>query len=427
MKVSRTSALRAACVVLLTLAASAVAAQDGLGGAPSLTDLRVGVHPDHTRIVIETDAKAPYVLDPGEREILVHVEAAATAEAVTARSPHLVLVKVEPTALGTDVRIQLKQPVEVRPLVLERPDRIVLDLYPKVKAPVPLPAPEVLPEAEPPPPVVAVVEPERPVEAAPAPEPGTAPEEEPGLPVEAEPPLVLELPEGGESEVPSELEPPAGEPEAGMEPGMELEPEPEAGEMTLEPAPPAEEAGERTPTETAGEPMTPGLPTVPAVPAPGSRFGSPFTLGAFALVLLALFVWLRRRAREGRRLPPLPEDDREPYEPPSRAVPVADEGEAGESVFDVEPDALDAHEPAPTLRTPVASGLDSDDENERRIAHLEKRVEELGEAKDRLERQIAAQTEELRVQRAAIARTQRVLRSIAPKGDDEPSEPVPRG
>jgi hypothetical protein len=425
-KVSRTSALRAACVVLLTLAASAAAAQDGLGGAPSLTDLRVGVHPDHTRIVIETDARTPFVLDPGEREILVHVEAAATAEAVTARSPHLVLVKVEPTALGTDVRIQLKQPVEVRQLVLERPDRIVLDLYPKLKAPAPLPAPEVLPEAEPPPPVVAVAQPEpqpeRPVEAAPAPEPGMAPEQEPGLPAEAEPPLLLELPEGEEPEVPSELEPPAGEPEAGLEPELE------AGQMTLEPAPPSDEAGEQTLTETAGEPMTPNLPTVPAVPAPGSRFGSPFTLGAFALVLLALFVWLRRRARDGRRLPPpLPEEDREPYEPPSRAVPVGDEGEAGESVFDVEPDALDAHEPAPSLRTPVASGLDSEDESERRIAHLEKRVEELGEAKDRLERQIAAQTEELRVQRAAIARTQRVLRSIAPKGDDEPSEPVPRG
>jgi hypothetical protein len=253
-----------------------------------------------------------------------------------------------------------------------------------------------------------------------------APEEEPGITVEAEPPLVLELPEGEEPlELPSEPEPAEGEPEAGMEP--EPGPEAEPGEMALEPAPPAEEAMETAPTETAGEPMTPGLPTVPAVPAPGSRFGSPFALGTFALVLLALFVWLRRRAREGRRLPPLPEDDREPYEPPSRAVPVGDEGEAGESVFDVEPDALDTHEPPPSLRTPVTSGLDSEDESERRIAHLEKRVEELGEAKDRLERQIAAQTEELRVQRAAIARTQRVLRSIAPKGDDEPSEPVPRG
>jgi septal ring factor EnvC (AmiA/AmiB activator) len=86
-------------------------------------------------------------------------------------------------------------------------------------------------------------------------------------------------------------------------------------------------------------------------------------------------------------------------------------------------------EEVPSLRPPAvaATGLDAEDETERRIAHLEKRIEELGEARDRLERQIAAQTEELRVQRAAIARTQRVLRSIAPKGDEEPSEPLVRG
>jgi hypothetical protein len=424
-KVSRRSALRASCAVLLTLAAAAAAAPNAVGPVASLTDLRVGVHPDHTRIVIETDAQAPYVLDPSEREILVHVDAASTAEAVTARSPHLVLVKVEPTALGTDVRIQLKQAVEVRPLVLEHPDRIVLDLYPKAKAPAPLPAPEVLPEEEAaPPPVVAVVpEPAPAVEPGPAPEPEMAPEEEPGLPIEpeGEPPLVLELPEGEEApEIPAELETPP----------VEVEPE----EMAPEAAPPPEVSGggveSSEPTESASEPMTPSLPTVPALPAPsGSRFGSPFALGATALVLLALFVWLRRRLRagEGRRLPPLPEEDREPYEPPSRAVPVDDTDGGGESVFDVEPDALAAHEEVPSLRTPVASGLDSEDENERRIAHLEKRMEELGEAKDRLERQIAAQTEELRVQRAAIARTQRVLRSIAPRGEDEPSEPVSRG
>jgi hypothetical protein len=45
------------------------------------------------------------------------------------------------------------------------------------------------------------------------------------------------------------------------------------------------------------------------------------------------------------------------------------------------------------------------------------------DAKDRLERQVSAQTEELRVQRAAIARTQRVLRTVV-RPDDEPSEPV---
>jgi hypothetical protein len=65
------------------------------------------------------------------------------------------------------------------------------------------------------------------------------------------------------------------------------------------------------------------------------------------------------------------------------------------------------------------------EELERRIAHLETRLEEVADAKERLERHVAAQTEELRVQRAAIARTQRVLRTIA-KPDDLATEPAPK-
>jgi hypothetical protein len=249
------------------------------------------------------------------------------------------------------------------------------------------------------PPVVAVAEPE------------VAPEQEPGLPEEETgEPVVLELPETG----------------AGEEAAPEAEAEP-AEEIAGEPAEPSEEL-EGQAAEPAGEPTA---PTTPGAPAPsGSRFGSPFALGATAVVLLVLFIWLRRRLRAGepRRIPPLPEEELGPFEPPARAVAVGEESETGESVFDVAPEALEpAREELATLRTPAGTGLDAEDEAERRIAHLEKRIEELAEAKDRLERQIAAQTEELRVQRAAIARTQRVLRSIAPKGDDEPSEPLVRG
>ena len=64
-------------------------------------------------------------------------------------------------------------------------------------------------------------------------------------------------------------------------------------------------------------------------------------------------------------------------------------------------------------------------ELENRVQDLERRLEQLTEARERLERQVAAQTEELRVQRAAIARTQRVVRSIT-KGEDLATEPVPR-
>ena len=84
-----------------------------------------------------------------------------------------------------------------------------------------------------------------------------------------------------------------------------------------------------------------------------------------------------------------------------------------------EPVAVPVMAAAPVAAAPVSA------EMERRLADLERRLEQLTEARERLERQVAAQTEELRVQRAAIARTQRVVRSIA-KTEDVATEPVPR-
>jgi hypothetical protein len=65
-------------------------------------------------------------------------------------------------------------------------------------------------------------------------------------------------------------------------------------------------------------------------------------------------------------------------------------------------------------------------EFERRIASLESRVDEVVDARERLERQVAAQTEELRVQRAAIARTQRAVRNLTRGDEDGPTEPALR-
>jgi hypothetical protein len=361
----------AAALALLCAAwvGAPAAAQPAFGPTASLTDLRVGVHPDHTRIVIETDSKAPYVMEPGDDEVVLRVDAAAAAEAVTAKSPDLLWVKVEPTAAGADVRIQLKRPVDVKPMVLTRPDRIVLDLYARTE----------------------------PAEATPLPAPVLLPEE-------AEEPLALEMPE---PEVPV-----AEEAEAPL-PDFELAEEaPAVAPMPGDVAEPEVERAE--------------APTTPAAPAPSIR---PYLYGATALVLAVVFVWMRRRLRAEKKpvLPPLPEEEEAaPFAPPEHALAVEEEAGTGESVFDVEPDSLQPEaEAAPSLRTPLPEA-ESADPGERRIAHLEKRVEELSEVKDRLERQIAAQTEELRVQRAAIARTQRVLRSIAPK-DEDGSEPLVRG
>jgi hypothetical protein len=61
-----------------------------------------------------------------------------------------------------------------------------------------------------------------------------------------------------------------------------------------------------------------------------------------------------------------------------------------------------------------------------RIENLEARLDEGNEARERLERQVAAQSEELRVQRAAIARTQRALRSLGRSEAEQATEPALR-
>jgi hypothetical protein len=106
-----------------------------------------------------------------------------------------------------------------------------------------------------------------------------------------------------------------------------------------------------------------------------------------------------------------------------------DEREKGESEMDVAMDLPIEREPRGTR----APSMDSDSglgplvqELERRMAQLERRLDEANEARERLERQVTAQSEELRVQRAAIARTQRALRGMTRIGEEQATEPALR-
>jgi hypothetical protein len=399
-----------AFVPFLALAVATLAAS---ASASNLTDVRVGVHGDHTRIVLETDGKAPYIVDAGEKEIIVHVDAAATAEAVTAKSPHLIWVKVEPTQIGADVRLQLKQPADVKALVLTGPDRIVLDVYPRKGTPAPLPAPTLVPEEAPAP--TAEAEPAIPLEPQ---------EMEPSAPPEQATPGAEELAANAELEQAAAQ----AEAETPMVVGEEAA-APEASEAAPEAAP-------ETPTEDVAQaPVTmdeaPQSPVTPAAPAPsGSGFGSQYLLAAAAVVLFFVYLYLRRRLRSAEQAPrPVRRDEPPaPFEPAQRAVPVGAPSASGESLFDVESEAIGPppkdEEAAQGLRR-ASVGADAGDDSERRMAHLERRIEELVDARERLERQVAAQTEELRVQRAAIARTQRVLRTVAPRTEEEGSSGEP--
>ncbi len=109
-------------------------------------------------------------------------------------------------------------------------------------------------------------------------------------------------------------------------------------------------------------------------------------------------------------------------------------GSADSGMSDGDSMGMEATEPIPTDRSaanaaPAAAPSAGDGGSlETRVAQLEGALAQLAQSRENIERQVAAQTEELRVQRAAIARTQRVVRSIGDGGEEEPgaTEPVPR-
>jgi hypothetical protein len=149
-------------------------------------------------------------------------------------------------------------------------------------------------------------------------------------------------------------------------------------------------------------------------------------------------------------LPPLRQPAAAPARPPASA-PAAEPEAAPAGLFaDTDQDLFDTSEKGEskmsqdTLDLPIsrsarpaasqatsASAGDSDmgrlmRELERRVAQLETRLDEANDARERLERQVAAQSEELRVQRAAIARTQRALRGLNRGEEEQATEPALR-
>jgi hypothetical protein len=106
-----------------------------------------------------------------------------------------------------------------------------------------------------------------------------------------------------------------------------------------------------------------------------------------------------------------------------------DEREKGDSEMDVAMDLPIERAPRGAQAPSMASDSDMGplvQELERRMAQLESRLDEANEARERLERQVTAQSEELRVQRAAIARTQRALRGMTRIGEEQATEPALR-
>ncbi len=393
--------------------------------AETLTKVRIGNHPDKTRVVFETDGPSAHrIVSSGPSEIVIRLDADAVPEAIAGNGKPLLWVRIEPRIDGTDVRLQLARSVDTKEMVLQGPDRIVFDLItgaPAVAAVVPAPTPAPAP-----------IEPEPEVTAEPV----------------FEPEPLVEL---AEAEV--AIEPVQSADEAFEEPALD---EPAA----ISPTPTPVEA-----TDRAG--------TKPAASAPPARsrgplaiLSNPMVMGAAGVVVLLIVFWAARRRSRSSSDEADEADEADEREAGSDMTDPADEttgsigaafaqseapeaAEAGSdgSVFDVnEAEVASADDPnddlpgipgTPMASVPVAAAapLDTSElgdemaaivkELERRMVHLETRLEEVVDAKERLERQVSAQTEELRVQRAAIARTQRVLRGIS-RPEDEASEPVPK-
>ncbi len=439
--------LHAAWVGIGVSAALAVATTAAL--ATELRDVRVGVHSGYTRVVLETDARATYSLHEGTGALTVQLQAASKARSFATKGKQLAKVDVAPGVAATEVRLDLRGPVTVKEMVLTAPHRVVLDLYPgSAKAAAPMPPPRVVAEAPKPAPAPAPVAPEpvKPEPAEPVAGTGNLTAEELAAAATADAETTSAVPEPGD---PMLAEPPL-ESDA-LAAGDDDEP------VAPEPAAAPSEAEHAAPTP----------PTGGAADFLPDLLRNPVVLAAFALVFLLIF--LRARARSKREdvayASPLgpreaagaeadASDERanddgftafsgqQPdAEDATRQVSPRPSPSDDPSLFDVEPDEVEAAPPPPVPPQPErvvtfanSATLDADlgedmaaivRELERRLAHLETRLEEVVDSKDRLERQVSAQTEELRVQRAAIARTQRVLRTLA-RPEDETSDPAPK-
>jgi hypothetical protein len=414
--------------------------------AADLKDVRVGPHGEYTRVVLETDVKASYSVAQTSQLVTIELQASAAPKAVAAKSQQLSWVRIEPQGDSSVVRIELKGPARVKQMVLTGPNRIVLDVYGDAAAAStskPAPAPET---------------------ATREPAPGAqGPEvaETEASPLDAEEALVHE------------------EADALLGPAPDALPSDELA---------AAEDSAADGESFASEGATPPLPatqapqTAPTVVVKREKglldwLQDPYILGGLAIVMVALVVILRRRrplAPAAAALQPQEQDsaaslfapapkealtaeevapasglDAETvgYGAPVEEVapsPAPSGSEEAASAFEFEAPDVDLEKPdvgpaqGATLSTigavtstaayetkaPIATGGLNLAELERRLALLEQRLEEVIDAKDRLERQVSAQTEELRVQRAAIARTQRVLRTVVRPEDEQPSEPV---
>ena len=475
---ARVNSGRATRVASFLVAGLVAFCTNGSAMASEIVDLRIGAHPEFTRIVFELDRPTGYRIEraspePGVSELIVSIDATSIPRKVKNNEDALIgMVTITPRGKGALAEIRLaREGLRLKEMILSSPPRIVLDILASPgAAKAPAAAPTVTrktklakkqtkkqakkatlpkkksvakPVAKPkkqskpkPTRVVSVPAPKKPVVVR------TVPSEKP-VPV-----VKLAKPRLAKKSVVQDPEEPMGRGLA----VLELE---AAEVVRIDPPSPNPELV---------------LEQFKA-PAEEGESGNGFLWAALiGVVVLGAIMVARRRGGapgdvddldEGVEVGGPPTEAENPFASRSSTAekdPFAAETSSHvQAVPDIELDLEELDEDGEKEEAPVDSHLFSSDSSleeetdltsqdfmgqseqqgseethrlledfERRAEGLERRLEEASEARERLERQVAAQTEELRVQRAAIARTQRAVRNMNRPDDQPPTEPTPR-
>jgi len=466
---------------LLVFASSAVI-MAGTAEAAEIVEVRIGKHADFTRVVFELDRPAGYRIervDPTSdvAELVISLEATSIPRRIKSYKSLIVQVEIEPSGPRSIARIRLARPgLRLKEMILSKPPRIVLDIISDAKA-----APPVTQTAAPAPPEpVPVPIPKE--EAVPSFDEPTFDEIVAQLPTESEAAAdVVETTAESTAEIAIVDEPSTSTPVEEPNADEIIADEPE----TLTEKSSAPLLAESGQVEPKPQPKAQSRPRPMVVKSePTTESGGGWMTWAFVglgvIVLLLGGVRIARRMGGGEEVDFANEGESK--------VGDADTTLIGQAGKDENPfGSLSGDDQQMTLGKPGAGsgdstiGSPSDEEKEsesvvlggseeksmeemevisrqqvneslggmpsavggipeefqqmmremnRRVESLEGRIDELVDARDRLERQVAAQTEELRVQRAAIARTQRAVRNLArPEegdGEQEPTEPALR-
>lgn len=413
--------------------------------AAKIVNVRVGHHPEYDRIVFDLDGWAAYqVHSISGNEVILRVLAGAEPIRVNTEKGLVRSVEITPSGERSEVRIRLRTAdVRVKDSTLQSPARIVIDIRKAGKAKAAAtPKPKVVEKTAAPAPKPKVTQ---------APDPVPAPK-----PVEKAPVVAKAAP----APVPAPG-PATGEEEAAVaEPGKA--PEPTEPKPVI-PAKDLKAAGAvKAPpvARTKPAPAPVKKPTAKAAPAPKpptNAFDIRLVGGGILILLVGIagFIWKRRRSAgsdAGEEEDAIEGDwfaaggeknsnaaDAATKETGSAAaaeaedLPASRAGAAEAPLFGSStPDApptLDRVAPVTDSvvgSSPAGSGggisAAQFEELQGQLKKIEGRLSDFEAARERLEQQGVNQTEELRVQRAAIARTQRVLRSITRTEDDGPGD-----